>query len=344
MKKLGMLFLAVILAVPASCGILELIDRFVLENYLDRTDLLEDGRMHVVLIGTGGPIANERRISPCTAVLAGGEFLLVDAGPGSARALSLLNLPGAHLSGILLTHYHSDHVGDLGEMNTQSWIDGRALPLDVFGPEGVDQVVAGFNQAYWLDAQYRNVHHGETYMPLDAAVMRSTTIAFPAPDEAALVLDRNGLKAYAFPVDHDPATPAVGYRFEYAGNVVVITGDTQKTDSLPRHAQNADILVSEVLSFDLVRMIADSLQRLGLQRPAKLTRDVLDYHMDPVQVGELAREAGAGKLVLTHIFPPAPTLLDGLFTHPAAEVFGGEVIMGEDGDIFSLDPKQTPAL
>ena len=184
MKKLGMLFLVLTLSIPVSCGILDLIDKFILENYQDRTDLLEDGRMHVVLVGTGGPVANERRVSQCTAIIAGGEFLLVDTGPGSARNVSLLKLPGAYLSGVLLTHYHSDHIGDLGETNTQSWIDGRTESLEVFGPEGVEEIVQGFNRAYALDVTYRNEHHGEEYMPREAGIMKSTTIAFPDPDQA----------------------------------------------------------------------------------------------------------------------------------------------------------------
>jgi ribonuclease Z len=324
----------------SSCGIdfEEMIDRFMLDNYADRTELLEDGRMHVVLVGTGGPMASERRVSQCTAILAGGEFLLIDAGPGSARRSSLLKLPGAHLSGILLTHYHSDHIGDLGEINTQSWIDGRTESLEVFGPEGVDDIVNGFNTAYERDVLYRNVHHGEQYMPYQAGTMRSTTITLSDPQAPTLFFDRNGLRAYAFPVNHDPAAPAVGYRFEYGGRVVVITGDTKKTDRLADYAQGADILVSEVLSFDLVGMTADSLTRLGLERPAKLITDVLDYHMDPVQVGEVARDAAAGRVVLIHIFPPAPGFLDWFFTQGVGNAYSGPVIMGEDGMFFTLDP------
>jgi ribonuclease Z len=186
---------------------------------------------------------------------------------------------------------------------------------------------------------YRNVHHGEEYMPQEAGIMRSTTITFEHPEEAKLVFDRNGLKAYAFPVNHDPATPAVGYRFEYEGNVVVITGDTKRTEKLAEYAQGADILIREALAFGLVRMMSDSLTRLGLERPAKLTRDVLDYHMNPFQAGEVAEEAGAGKLVLTHVFPPVPDVLDRVFTETAGAAFSGEVILGEDGMFFSLDPK-----
>lgn len=339
MKKFGMLFLVLTFAVVISCNTQDLIDRFVLENSQDRTELLEDGRMHVVLVGSGGPIVNDRRVSQCTAILAGGEFVLVDTGPGSARNVSLLKLPGAYLSGILLTHYHSDHIGDLGETNIQSWIDGRSESLEVFGPEGVEEIVQGFNTVYEQDVTYRNIHHGEAYMPREAGIMQSTTIVFPNPELPTLVLDRNGLKVYAFLVDHSPATPAVGYRFEYAGNVVVITGDTKKTDAVAGFAAGADILVGNVLAFDLVSPTVDSLTRLGMEREANMLNDTLDYQMDAVHVGEVAQEAGAGKVVLTHVVPPAPEILDGVFIDGVKEAYSGEVIMGEDGMFFSLDPK-----
>ena len=342
MNKFRWLFLVLTFASLISCDIQGILDSFVLENTQDRTDLLQGDKMHVVLVGTGGPAANEDRISQCTAVIAGGEFVLVDTGPGSARRGSLLKLPGAHLSAILLTHYHSDHIGDLGETNIQSWMDGRPESLDVFGPEGVADIVEGFNTAYERDVKYRNSHHLEVYMPLAAGRMNSTTITFSDPDSQVLVFDRNGLKVYAFMVNHDPATPAVGYRFEYRGNVVVITGDTIKTDNLAVHARNADILVSEVLSFNLVNMIVASLTRLGLERQAHMAQDVLDYHMDPVHVGEVAQEAGVKKVVLTHIFPPLPSALSFLnteFTDGVKVTFNGEVVMGEDGLFLELEPK-----
>ena len=342
MNKLRLSCCLLVFVALVSCDFdpVDTIDQFILENATDRADLIEDGRMHVVLVGTGGPVANERRISQCIAVMAGGDFLLVDAGPGAARSASLLRLPGAHLSGVLLTHYHSDHIGDLGEINTQSWMDGRPASLEVFGPEGAEDIVDGFNKVYVRDVGYRNVHHGEAIMPYEAGFMRSTTISFADPEEATLFLDRNGLKVYAFPVNHDPAAPAVGYRFEYGGKVVVITGDTKRTDRLTDYAQGADILVSEVLSFDLTNMTADALTRLGLERPAKMMRDVLDYHMDPVQVGEVARDAAVQKLVFIHVFPPAPEIFDPLYIFRTKQVYGGQVVMGEDGMFFTLDPTQ----
>ena len=157
MKKFGMLFLVLTFVVVISCNPQDLIDRFVLENSQDRTELLEDGRMHVVLVGTGGPIVNDRRVSQCNAILAG---------------------------------------------------------------------------------------------------------------------------------------PTV-----------------------------------------------DSLTRLGMEREANMLNDTLEYQMDAVHVGEVAQEAGAGKVVLTHVVPPAPEILDRVFIDGVKEAYSGEVIIGEDGMFFSLDPK-----
>ena len=127
--------------------------------------MLTDGRLHVILVGSGGPINNTKRVSTCTAVIAGGEFILVDVGPGSIRNADLQNLPLGSLSSVLLTHFHSDHIAELGEANFQSWVNGRQKKLEVCGPEGVEKVVEGFSQAYELDARYRIEHHGEAVMP-----------------------------------------------------------------------------------------------------------------------------------------------------------------------------------
>src|SRR5262249_30318137 len=122
------------------------------------------------------------------------------------------------LSAILLTHLHSDHIGDLGEAVTQSWIAGRAQPLDVYGPNGTAQVVEGFRTAYAPDVSYRVKHHGEQYLPSAAADTTAHEIALPQDQLSAVpVFEKNGLKVSAFLVDHRPVEPALGYRFDYRG-------------------------------------------------------------------------------------------------------------------------------
>ena len=132
MKKWGFLIvLGIISCTFFSCE--KVIERGI-EKGFDRQnlDILKDDQLHVFLVGSGGPINNPERIATSTAIIAGGEFLLVDVGPGTVRSADLLNLPMEHLSGIFLTHFHSDHIGDLGEANFGSWLAGRKKKLDIY--------------------------------------------------------------------------------------------------------------------------------------------------------------------------------------------------------------------
>jgi len=102
------------------------------------------------LCGTGNPLPDRNRADACTAVFAGGNFYLVDVGPGAWKNLALWHIPAPPLAAVMLTHFHSDQIGELGEVNMQTWAQGRDHPLRVFGPPGVEQVVGGFEQAYAL--------------------------------------------------------------------------------------------------------------------------------------------------------------------------------------------------
>jgi ribonuclease Z len=340
MKKIGLLIvLGLISCALFSCE--KVIERGI-EKGFDRQnlDILKDDQLHVFLVGSGGPINNPERIATSTAIIAGGEFLLVDVGPGTVRSADLLNLPMEHLSGIFLTHFHSDHIGDLGEANFGSWVAGRKKKLDIYGPDGVERVVKGFTMAYELDVNYRIAHHGAEVLSPEAAVPVSRTITIQDPDKADLVFDRNGLKVYAFLVDHSPVKPAFGYRFEYKGNRVIITGDTKKTANLIKHSQNAELLISNGLSFKLMNIVHRVASENNRQRIAKMVKDIQDYQLDPVQAAEVAKEAGAKKLVFFHIVPPITNFIaKNVFLNGVSDVYDGDVVMGEDGMHFDLDPK-----
>jgi ribonuclease Z len=298
-----------------------------------------DGGLHIVLCGTGSPLADPQRVSACTAIVAGSEFLLVDIGPGSWRKADLAQLPLSGLSGILLTHFHSDHIGDLGEAITMSWAAGRTETLKVYGPPGVEDVVDGFQKAYAADARYRNQHHGEDAMPSRGA--RAVAIPIPVTgQEAALVFDRNGLRVFAFPVRHEPVVPAYGYRVEYAGRKVVISGDTRKSSAVEKNAAGADLLIHEALNKEAILAGAGMAESMGQLRRAKMARDITTYHATPIEVAELAAAAHVDVLVFTHMIPPLLNAAqETAFLKGVAGVFKGKVILGKDGLRLDLPPK-----
>ena len=331
------------IALAFSLGCERLIDAQIERNLTRvQTGLPDEPGLHVVLCGTGSPIADASRAAACTAVLAAGQLYLVDVGPGAWESADLANLPLARLSGVLLTHFHSDHIGDLGEAITGSWIAGRAQPLDVYGPAGTAGVVRGFVDAYARDADARSRHHGEQAMPRAAAGAIAHEIALDTDDPAlpsAVVVDRDGLRITAFAVDHAPVRPAVGYRFDYAGRSVVVSGDTKKSAGVAKHASGADLLVHEALLPEAAMRASAVAARIGNARLAKLASDIPGYHTAPVEAAELAQAAGAKKLVLTHLVPgPNNFVARRLFLRGVGAAYGGEVVLGEDGMRFDLPP------
>jgi len=343
-KALPIYLLLITLAPLGACDRIEsaAFDRAAQQQAAgDRTDWLDDGGLHLILCGTGTPLPDPDRAGPCTAVIAGGKFFLVDTGPGSWENVQLWRLPRARLSGVLLTHFHSDHIGELGEVITQSWIGGRTQPLKIYGPPGIENVVGGFQQAYARDGDYRVAHHGEAAMPRAGSQAIAQTIPVPADGSNVVVFDQDGVRITAFAVDHRPVVPAFGYRVDYNGRSVVISGDTAKSANLAIHAKNADIIVHEALAAHLIAQVVPRLKELGQDRLAKLAGDVIDYHATPVQAAETAKEAGARMLVLTHLVPsPANAIVRRQFMAGVSDAWDGEVILGEDGMHFTL-PKES---
>ncbi|MGA0605977.1 MBL fold metallo-hydrolase [Phenylobacterium sp. VNQ135] len=257
--------------------------------------------LRVVFCGTSGPLPVIGRAKPCTAIQAGGALYIVDIGAEATENLMLWRLPLGTTRAVFLTHLHSDHIGEVGEFNLQSWVAGRSAPLPLVGPRGVEKVARGFNEAYELDHTYRKAHHehGPYKFSLSAAKLEAKAVA--ADGKPAVAWRDGDLTVTAIPVAHEPVTPAFAYRFDYKGRSVVISGDTRKWQPLAEAAKGADLLIHEGQSPDMMRQLAGGLGVMGNPRMASLITDTLTYHTSPAEAAEIARSAGVKALIISHI-------------------------------------------
>ncbi|MDZ4376369.1 MAG: MBL fold metallo-hydrolase [Phenylobacterium sp.] len=259
--------------------------------------------LRVIMVGTSGPLPVRDRAKPCVAIMAGGALYLIDIGPEATENMMTWRLPVSSAKAIFLTHMHSDHIGDLGEFNMQSWVQGRAQPLPLVGPPGVEKVARGFNLAYEDDQVFRRAHHerGEFKFSLDAGKLTPKTIAIPAGAMTTQAWRDGDLTVTAIRVAHEPAEPALGYRFDYKGRSVSISGDTKKWLPFAEASKGVDVMLHEAQHEGMTRQISKMLGATGAARTSSLMADTLTYHTTPVEAVEIAREAGAKRLVLYHL-------------------------------------------
>jgi ribonuclease Z len=320
-----------VMSPPSDAAILRLVKsraaaRAQAVKELDRTDAIT-----CVLVGTGSPMPSDR-VQACTAVFAGGQFLVFDCGDGAEHAMESFDLPVASLDAVFITHFHSDHFADLGEVIDRSWLLGRRKILPVHAPTGIPQILAGFSQAYQLEYGYRTAHHGEGVMPREFAAAEPHPFDASDNGEPIVVYDHEGVVVKAFAVNHPPVHPAVGYRIEHAGKVVVISGDTTTCESLVAQSADADLLCAEAMNMTMVEQLEAANKQLGNEMVAHIMHDIRSYHADVNELGKLAEQAKVKRLALTHLLPPVGAIAAmAIFKKPAAAAYHGEIIVGEDG-------------
>ncbi|NCF75575.1 MAG: MBL fold metallo-hydrolase [Proteobacteria bacterium] len=292
--------------------------------------------LQVVVCGSASPLGNNPdRAQACLAVVTPEHFFLVDVGARSPMRIAQAQLPMNRLTGVMLTHFHSDHIAGLADVNLASWVAGRRASMRVYGPSGVETVVAGFNQAYRLDRGYRTAHHGEALLPPSAGPMVAKTF------QPGLVWQDDTMTVTSFLVDHHPIDPAVGYRFDYRGRSVVISGDTNTSDNLFAAAAGADIVFHDALARDSLDIMQNAMLESGRTTFAQIIADVTDYHADTRTLEEAATAAGIEQLVLYHLVPtPMNSLTETMFLRGLSD----KTLLAHDLQVFELPPESDEVI
>lgn len=283
--------------------------------------------LKITLCGTSSPLPAPGRAQACVAVETPKHLYLVDAGSGSAATANLAGVPTEKLRGILLTHFHSDHISDIGDFNLNSWVAGRPQPLQVIGPDGVDRIVEGLNITYELDRGYRVSHHGAEFLNPELGILQSRSI------NEGVIVDEDGLRITAFEVSHPPIEPAFGYRLDYGGRSVVISGDSLVTDKIVEISDGADVVLHDAMELQLVQTAENVLRNAGVTRTAKVLHDIQDYHATTEDLQRLADEAEIGLLALYHLVPaPRNAMAVAAFNRSIPE----GALITEDAMVISL--------
>jgi ribonuclease Z len=274
--------------------------------------LAEGQEIKVTLLGTGCPPAVMNRFGPSTLVEAGRQKLLFDAGRGALQRLVELGVHWQDVRGVFLTHLHSDHVVGFPDAWLTGWliVPGRNVPLSVWGPRGTEQMMSHLEQAFEYDVRIRVANDGAS---ADGAMILAQDIG------EGVAYDRDGVKVTAFEVDHAPVKPALGYRIDYAGRSVVLSGDTRFSENLIRHAQGVDVLVHEVF-------VPATLQRAGV--PPERAKNIVDYHTTPERAGEVFARTKPRLAVYSHVC--MPTALEQDIVPPTRKTYSGPLELGED--------------
>ena len=277
--------------------------------------------IRVTLLGTGCPPPVMNRFGPSTLVEAGDQKLLFDAGRGSLQRLTQIKVRWQDVNGVFLTHLHSDHIVGFPDLWLTGWliVPGRNVPLQVWGPLGTSKMISHLKQAYEYDTSIRQVN--------DRAAPDGVVLLVKDISEG-VIYNKGGVKVTAFEVDHAPVKPAFGYRIDYAGRSVVLSGDTRVSENLIRHSQGVDLLVHEVF-------VPETLQRAGV--PPDRANKIVAYHTTPEEAGQVFARTKPRLAVYSHICLPTATDQDLL--PPTRKTYGGPLELGEDLMVIEVGEK-----
>lgn len=270
----------------------------------DLSDLIR-----VTLLGTGCPIPTLDRLGPSTLVEAGGLRLLFDCGRGTMQRVYQIDRTQENFDKLFLTHLHSDHITGILDLWVTGFLYNRFTnPLHIWGPKGTKEMIQHLEKAFKVDLKSKR-----TFKPNTGLEIKTIEI------DEGYVYKENGVNVTPFRVPHwgQVEEPCFGYRVDYAGKSVVVSGDTQFSENLVQFSENVDLLIHEVAAVPLVDDIVDRFNR------------VLTVHTSPEEAGKIFSLVKPKLGVFSHIVQLHGVSLDEMLKRTKS-VYNGPVRMGED--------------
>jgi len=291
-----------------------------------------DTNIRVVLLGTaGGPTFNAQRLGISTLVEAGSERLLFDAGRSLTTGMAKLAINPADVTKVFLTHLHSDHVISLPELWLFAWAQGRTVPLRVWGPDGTRAMIMHLQEAFAFDVRTRRDVNEK--IPARGVEIAATDI------HEGVVYEANGVRVTAFLVDHGPVKPAFGYRVDYRGRSVVLSGDTRPSDNLMKFASGTDLLIHEVGRWkeDPLLIGAPDEPLPNSRQTRGQAKTIAAHHTDGVEAGRVFQAVKPKLAVFSHWgVDPQKTLSLVRQNYPGPVEFGEDLMIIDVGSAVSV--------
>jgi ribonuclease Z len=274
----------------------------------------------VTLLGTGCPPPVMNRFGPSILIEAGDQKLIFDTGRGALLRLTQIKVSPKEIDGVFFTHLHSDHLVGFPDLWLTGWVNGRRdKPVNVWGPKGTLKMISFLEQAFEYDIKIRL--YDDRAAP-EGVIIEARDIS------EGVVYEKNGVKVTAFEVDHQPIKPAFGYRIDYGGRSVVLSGDTRYSENLIKFAKGADLLIHEVVAPESLKRAAYTEERM---------KAIIDHHTTPEQAGELFSKVKPKLAVYSHIVLPSATEQD--LIPPTRKTYSGALELGEDLMVIEVGEK-----
>lgn len=273
--------------------------------------------MDLVLLGTaGGPTPKRTRSAPAQAIVTGGGTYIVDCGNGVARQLVRADIPFDTMRAVFITHHHSDHVADYGNLFLLAWATNWSRHVDAYGPPPLRTMTERYLDLYEVDIATRIADEGRPPLRPLITVHERTS--------AGVVHIDDNVRVTAAVVEHPPIAPAFAYRFDTDERSIVISGDTTLCPQLIDLAHDADVLVHEVIYPPAIDAI------VARSNGRTLRQHLVNSHTSVEDVGKVAQAARVRTLVLSHLVPSDGQVSDERWHELASRGYDGEVIVGRD--------------